>query len=51
MGNSPFPSLLPLMTYEPLWVQITHDLQAPWTTTHLWPMHPSASDALMTYRD
>jgi hypothetical protein len=31
---------LPLMTYEPLWPQSTHDLRTPRTAVHLWPAPP-----------
>jgi hypothetical protein len=45
------PIYLPLMTYEPFRVQITHDLRAPRAVVHLWPTHPLSSSVLMAYRD
>jgi hypothetical protein len=39
----------PLVTYKPLRPHSTHDLQTPWTATHLWSSCPSAYDALMTH--
>lgn len=39
----------PLVTYKPLRPHSTHDLQTPWTTTHLWSSRPSSYGTLMTH--